>query len=193
MGSKNSFFNKPLGGLLGGPGKAVANKAVKHKPEASKHVTNATKGQQAMEKGEKKGEILTGATIEEAGQGRAGIRDRLKEIMEGDSAGAAQMQQDQNQAQKQLRASHAMHGGGGQMGEGQKQSLARAGARDLATLRSSEERQALSDQSKEFRGVVGDIMKSSGQYGNIEVGMIPPAQPKAPKQGVVSSIFGGLF
>lgn len=182
-----------LGGLFGGAGSKTVRKATGSRPNTANHVTNSTKGQQAMEKGEKKGEILTGSTMEEVGTGRADVRDRLKEMLEGDSAGAAQMKQDQAQAQKQLRASHAMAGGGGQMGAGQQQALDRQASQDISKFQSTEKRQALSDLSKEFRGAGSDIMKSAGQYGAIEVGMIPPAQPKAPKQGLLSGIFGGLF
>ena len=144
-----------------------------------------------MEKGQAKGEELTGTTSAQAGQGRAEVRDRLGDILKGESAGANALKQDQAQSQKALKAQQAL-AGGGQSNAGQLAALERQGQRDTAEFVSKEKRQALSDLSKEWRGAGGDIMKSSGQYGSILVGGQPAAQP-ASSNGLLSNIFGGLF
>ncbi len=143
-----------------------------------------------INQGEKKGEIVTGTTMDEAGQGRAEVRDRLQETLNGQSAGANSLRQDQNYQAKALKANQAMQGGG-QMDAGQQQALARQNQRDLANFVSGEKRQALSDLSKEWRGAGSDIMQAGGQYGSILVGSQAPQNNN--NGGLISDIFGGLF
>ena len=146
----------------------------------------------AMKFGEQKGEQISGATSGEVGAGRKEVRTQLQDILQGNSAGANRMQQSQNEQDKQMKARQAMSGGGGQMSEGMRQAQDRAQVRDLAEFRSNEQRQALSDLSKEWRGAGSDIMKSSGQYGSIMIGAQPPAVPQQ-QQGLLSGLLGGLF
>jgi len=141
-----------------------------------------------MKKGEQKGEQLTGSTLAESGEGRKDVRNRLTGILEGNSAGASALKQDQNQQAKSLRAQQAM-AGGGQMNEGQQQALQRQAQVDYAKFVSQEKRQALSDLSREWRGAGSDIMKSTGQYGSVMVGAQPPAVASS-GGGLFSSIFG---
>lgn len=129
-----------------------------------------------LEGGEKKGEELVGGTTKEMGEGRKDVRDRLQEILQGDSAGAQALRTEQQQQQKKLKAQQAL-AGGGQMNLGQQQALKRQADMDYAKFTSDEKRRALADLSKEYRGAAGDIMRSSGQYGAIGVGMQPPAAP----------------
>lgn len=206
FGGGNSIFNKPFGTGSGSVGTNPLNilpivsysntRKEQEKDAARKESAASAKGKTeamaALEEGERKGEILTGSTSAEVGEGRSEVRDRLQDILQGDSAGSAAMKQDQAQAKKQLRSEQALSGGG-QMDAGQAQALERQSAIDIAKFQSSEKRQALSDLSREFRGAGSDIMKSSGQHGAISVGMIPPAQPKADKGGIVTQLFGGFF
>lgn len=145
-----------------------------------------------MEKGREKGEEVAGGTAKEMGEGRADIRDRLNQILSGESAGASALKQDQQQQQKSLKAQQAMAGGGGQMNVGQQQALKRQADIDYAKFTSAEKRQALADLSKEYRGAAGDITRSTGQYGSVMVGGQPAAQPQS-QTGIISDIFGGLI
>jgi len=218
FGGKNSFFNKPLGvgkgsvahnplnampmwsGRAGseetntglGLGDKVDQVTGKNKA-ADGSVKSLSVGQIRgfMDEGREKGEELTGTTSAEVGEGRADVRDRLKETLDGNSAGANALRQDQAQAQKSLRAQQAV-AGQGQMNAGQQQALQRQSSRDLAGFVSNERRQALSDLSKEYRGAGGDIMRSEGQYGSILVGSQPAAQPQQ-ANGLFTNLFGGLF
>ena len=145
-----------------------------------------------MAKGRAKGEELTGTDSASVGAGRADVRSRLQDTLDGNSAGANSLRQSQNSSMKNLKSSQAM-AGGGQMNVGQQQALERQGARDLANFTSTEKRQALSDISREWRGAGSDIMKSEGQYGSILVGMQKPAQAQTGGGGLMDQIFGGLF
>lgn len=156
-----------------------------------KHNSKEDRTEKFLRKGRERGEEITGATSKEVGEGRAEVRDRLKETLEGNSAAAAALQQDQAQQSRTLRANQAM-AGGGQMNEGQQQALQRTQLIDRAQFVSGEKRQALSDISKEYRGAGGDIMRSEGQYGSIAVGAMKPAVAKQSK-GLLSSVFGGIF
>lgn len=144
-----------------------------------------------MEQGRAKGEELTGTSSKDVGAGRADVRSRLQQTLDGNSAGANSLRQSQNSNMKSLKSSQAL-AGGGQMNVGQQQALERQGARDLAEFTSNEKRQALSDISREWRGAGTDIMKSEGQYGSILVGMQPTAQP-ATSNSLMDQIFGGIF
>ena len=144
-----------------------------------------------LEKGEKKGEILTGSTLQQEGEGRKLVKDKLKETLRGESAGANALKQDQAQQQKMLRANQAVSGGG-QMSVAQQQAFDRQAQREHAAFVSQEKRQNLSDLSREYRGDGADIMQSSGQYGAILVGSQPPAQMAQRKPGVLGRVFGGL-
>lgn len=141
--------------------------------------------QQAAEKGlkygEDRGETITGGTMEQAGQGRASIRSRLEEVFQGNSAATNRLKQGQNAAAKDLRAKQAVQGGGTPMAAGQQQALARQQQGDLAGFAANEQRTALSDLSREYRGMGGDIMKASGQYASIMEGSQPPANISAPQ------------
>jgi hypothetical protein len=145
-----------------------------------------------MKQGRAKGEELTGTTSAEVGAGRADVRSRLQETLNGNSVGANSLRQSQNASMKDLKSNQAM-AGGGQMNAGQQQALQRQGGRDLAEFRGQENRQALSDISKEFRGAGQDIMKSEGQYGSILIGSQSPAQAPQSGGGIFDKVFGGLF
>ena len=135
---------------------------------------NQADAYKAMKYGEGQGERITGGTMEQAGQGRAQVRSRLEDIFSGNSAGANRLSQSQNADAKQLKAGQAMQGGGSQMAAGQQQMQQRQAGRDLAGFKADEQRRALGDMSREFRGMGGDIMKASGQYGSIMMGAKPP-------------------
>lgn len=142
-----------------------------------------------MNKGEAKGELLTGSTLAEAGEGRKKVRDTLQQNLEGDSIAVSGLKQDQSQRIKELKANQLMSGGS-QMNEGQRMSLERQADLDLARFKGAEQRQTLSDLSSEFRGVGGDIMKSTGQYGSVLVASQPSAVSSGGGGGLLSSLFG---
>lgn len=143
--------------------------------------------------GEKKGELLTGQSIESVGKGRSGIIDKLNNILQGDSVGANRLRQSQSDTSRELKASQ-MLAGGGQMDKGQQLALKRQQDRDLSEFVSGEKRQALSDLSLEYRGAAGDISKMGGQYGSILIGASnPPPQVGGGSNGLLSGLFGGLF
>jgi len=212
MGGKNSMWNKPFGvgkqsvaenplnisplhsGTLG-PNSGVD---IYGGETLSRKVSNIFGGDDSdsvdqltpaqveamMDKGRSEGESAAGGTVAEMGQGRADVRNRLTETLNGNSAAAAGLKQDQQQAQKSLKANQALAGGSGQMNEGQQQALRRQSDMDMAKFRQQEDRKALGDLSKEFRGGVGDIFRSTGQLASIMVGAQPAPQPQSS---------GGLF
>lgn len=217
-GGKNSFWSKPFGTGSGSVSKEIVDPVLGDARKYTDMVGQAATGSHAqnvqdifggdkvqgstkslsigqirgfMEEGEQKGETLTGSTMKEVGEGRGEVRDRLKETLAGNSAGANALRQDQADQQKKLRAQQAV-AGQGQMNAGQQQALQRQAARDTAKFISNEKRQTLSDLSKEWRGAGGDIMRSSGQYGSVLVGAQPAAVPKQ-SNGLLSNLFGGLF
>ena len=141
-GGKNSVINKPLGhgrdSVKNNPTKAIAPIA-----QGSLDLANNARGsifggddntsmsslsagdvENFMAKGEAKGEELTGSTLAESGEGRKDVRNRLTGILEGNSAGASALKQDQNQQAKALRSQQAI-AGGGQMNQGQQEALKR--------------------------------------------------------------------
>lgn len=220
MGGKNSIFHKPLGtgkksvshnplnvmpAYSGGIGKYQTGMGIgdiagrvfggttenQSNPYGS-FEANKKQAMQAMDYGRKQGEVMTGGTMADAGKGRKQVRDRLEQVFQGNSAGANRLAESQNADARQLKARQAMYGGG-QMSEGQRQAQERNQARDMASFVSDEKRQAVADLSREYRGMAGDIMKSSGQYGSIIMGAQPPAQPAQQSQGLLSRVFGGLF
>lgn len=179
------FGNTGVGRLLGSTKKKSKSKSGSDKfsqEELSKF----------MDKGEKKGEQLTGSTLDEVGAGRKDVRSRLQKTLEGDSVGANRLRQSQNDSVKAMKAQQAASGGGSQMNVGQQEAMERQNSRDTAEFVSNEKRQALSDLSKEWRGAGSDISSMTGQFGSILVGMKDPAMPKQ-QEGLVSSVFGGLF
>lgn len=180
VGSPASSVSKPVSSAV--QGTRDGTEKLRRESEAIKDMgfqgpTN-TAGRQAfaaLQHGEKVGEKLTGATLQEAGEGRAQVRDRIEDMFSGNSAGASALKQDQNQDLKALKSQQAISGGG-QMSEGQQQALKRQSNLDYAKFVSGEKRQAVSDQSREFRGVVSDSLKASGQYASMMTGTQTPAQ-----------------
>lgn len=180
-----------LGGLVGGSAGSSLGNMLGGSAQKSPKQLSVGEILGFMAAGEKKGEEVAGTTIAEAGKGRADVRSQLKQILEGNSAGANAMAQDQAQAMKTLKANQ-MLAGGGQMNLGQQQAIERQGARDLAQFKSNERRQALSDLSAEWRGAGADIMRTGGQYGSILTGAQPPAVQQ-PSNGLFTQIFGSFL
>lgn len=186
--------------LMTGNVGGAANSAGKAAKEGLNQIDNIFKGGQQnlnsitpaqveamMNKGQAKGEELTGTTSAEVGQGRKDIRKRLKETLDGNSAELAALRQNQQQDQKNLRAQQAL-GGGGQMNEGQMQALKRQANMDAAVFDAQRKRQALSDLSKEFRGAGSDIFRSTGQMASIMVGA---QQPQVPQRSGLDTLLQG--
>lgn len=157
---------KVLNMSYGNP-QSVAEQTAKIRKEKEAQGLKKTKGEQI-------GESITGTTIEGVGQGRASIRKRLQGVLDGDSAGANTLRQDQLDTQRNFKAKQLM-AGGGQMNVGQQQALKRQANIDYGRFVSDEKRKALSDLSREFRGAGGDILRSAGQYGALAIGQRPAA------------------
>lgn len=187
---KNSLLSKPLGTGEGSVAKGLEGL---FSGGGDKSIKSLSTGDimRFLKAGAEEGETLVGGTKKEMGEGRADVRKRLKDTLEGNSAGANALKQDQAQAQRDLKAQQ-MLAGGGQMNVGQQQALKRQASRDLAKFRSDETRQALADLSREFRGAGSDIMRSEGQYGSVLVGAQPPATVK-PSSGILTNFFGNFF
>jgi hypothetical protein len=161
---KGDYKRAMLGNLAGGTTGDASN-------PYGNFAQNKQEAMKAMDFGTKKGEVMTGGSMAEAGEGRAKVRDRLEQVFQGNSAGANRLAESQAADAKQMKARQAM-GGGGQMSEGQRAAQENMQNRQLAGFVSDEKRH-------EYRGMAGDIMKSSGQYGSIIMGAQPPAQPQS--------------
>ena len=144
-----------------------------------------------MNKGEAKGQQIAGATLQEVGEGRKDVRNRLKQILEGDSPGASALRSSQSDRQKAMKSERAL-AGGGQMGDAMMQEQKRQADLDFANFVARERNQALTNLSREYRGAGSDIMQSTGQFGSILVGSQPAAMPQR-SEGLITRVFGPLL
>ena len=123
--------------------------------------------------GRQEGEVLTGGTAEEMGQGRGFVRDELMSAYTGDSQAANALRQDQNQSMRTLKAQQ-MVSGGGQTDAQQQQALERMNRRDMANLNNKIQMSTLANMSREYRGAASDIARQGSAYGAMLVGAQPP-------------------
>ena len=145
-----------------------------------------------LEEGERRGEIGVGGTMAEMGEGRKDVRQRLQDIVDGKSAATASLKDSQARKERDMRSQQKLSGRG-QTDSAQIDQLQRQQGMDLATQKQNEQKAAISALSREYRGGLSDIMRSSGQWGSILVGAQPPAMPQEEGGGLLSNLFGGLF
>jgi hypothetical protein len=154
---------------------------------------NPKQVRQFLDEGQKRGEQAVGGTIQELGKGRANIRSMLEDAVSGKSASISRMRNLQQSQQRDLKAKQLLQGGGSQMNDAAKQQMQRQQGMDLATQQAQEQARNVSMLSREYGGQVGDILKSSGQWGSVLVGAQKPAMPAQPKQGFISNFLSSWF